>query len=242
MAVVETARGARLAGPSAAAMLGSKWIQRKAARRADPRQSQTAVAAHRSRGRSARRRSPRRQGYRGHYCRSHRIRHRPSHRLRDRGSHAHRRGDEPGPRSISTRSARSPQRIAECPDSRDCGRCCRSSTVVPNPPQETIARLALTRVGLPKPHHSGRDLRRVRRSSWPASIWPTRSSEVAIEYDGEQHWADPKIRQADSSHKMYELNRLGWIVIRVSNDQLRYRRTTYTTRVEKALLERGMRW
>ena len=52
---------------------------------------------------------------------------------------------------------------------------------------------------------------------------------------------DPEVRQADID-KMYELNRLGWIVIRVSSDQLRYRRTTYTTRVEKALLERGMRW
>ena len=64
---------------------------------------------------------------------------------------------------------------------------------------------------------------------------------VAIEYDGEQHWTDERVRQGDID-KMYELNRLGWIVIRVGNDQLRYRRTTYTTRVEKALLERGMRW
>ena len=42
--------------------------------------------------------------------------------------------------------------------------------------------------------------------------------------------------------EVLDVRGLGWIVIRVSSDQLRYRRTTYTTRVEKALLERGMRW
>ncbi len=107
-------------------------------------------------------------------------------------------------------------------------------------PQETIARLALIRAGLPKPttqveifDEFGEFVARVDMAY--------ERLKVAIEYDGEQHWADPKIRQADID-KMYELNRLGWIVIRVSSDQLRYRRTTYTTRVEKALLERGMRW
>lgn len=107
-------------------------------------------------------------------------------------------------------------------------------------PQETIARLALIRAGLPRPttqveifDEFGEFVARVDMAY--------QGLKVAIEYDGEQHWADPKIRQADID-KMYELNRLGWIVIRVSSDQLRYRRTTYTTRVEKALLERGMRW
>lgn len=107
-------------------------------------------------------------------------------------------------------------------------------------PQETIARLALIRARLPKPttqveifDEFGEFVARVDMAY--------EAVKVAIEYDGEQHWADPKIRQADID-KMYELNRLGWIVIRVSSHQLRYRRTTYTTRVEKALLERGMRW
>ncbi len=107
-------------------------------------------------------------------------------------------------------------------------------------PQETVARLALIRAGLPRPttqveifDEFGQFVARVDMAY--------EGAKVAIEYDGEQHWADAKIRQADID-KMYELNRLGWIVIRVSADQLRYRRTTYTTRVEKALLERGMRW
>jgi hypothetical protein len=107
-------------------------------------------------------------------------------------------------------------------------------------PQETIARLALIRADLPRPatqvaifDEFGQFVARVDMAY--------EGVKVAIEYDGEQHWADAKVRQADID-KMYELNRLGWIVIRVSSDQLRYRRATYTTRVEKALLDRGMRY
>jgi hypothetical protein len=107
-------------------------------------------------------------------------------------------------------------------------------------PQETIARLALIRAGLPPPvtqvqifDEFGSHVARVDMAY--------EEVKVAIEYDGEQHWTDPKIRQADIE-KAYELNRLGWLVIRVSSHLLRYRRTTYTTRVETALLERGMRW
>ena len=107
-------------------------------------------------------------------------------------------------------------------------------------PQETAARLVLIRAGLPRPttqvnvfDEFGEFVARVDMAY--------EGIKVAIEYDGEQHWSNPEIRQADID-KMYELNRLGWIVIRVSSDQLRYRRTTYTARVEKALRERGMRW
>lgn len=107
-------------------------------------------------------------------------------------------------------------------------------------PQETIARLALIRAGLPRPTTQVRIFDEF--GVFVARVdMAYEGVKVAIEYDGEQHWTDPKIRQADIE-KMYELNRLGWIVIRVSRDLLRYRRTTYTTRVEKALLERGMRW
>ena len=107
-------------------------------------------------------------------------------------------------------------------------------------PQETIARLALIRAGLPRPttqveifDEFGDFVARVDMAY--------EGVKVAIEYDGEQHWSDPEVRQADID-KMYELTRLGWIVIRVSSDQLRNRRTTYTTRVEKALRDRGMQW
>jgi hypothetical protein len=107
-------------------------------------------------------------------------------------------------------------------------------------PQETLARLALIRAGLPRPttqveifDEFGGFVARVDMAY--------EAVRVAIEYDGEQHWTDEKIRQADID-KMYELNRLGWNVIRVSRDQLRHRRTTYTTRVERALLDRGLQW
>ncbi len=39
--------------------------------------------------------------------------------------------------------------------------------------------------------------------------------------------------------KQFALNELGWLIIRVSRDLLRYRRATYTARVDNALHSRG---
>jgi very-short-patch-repair endonuclease len=65
--------------------------------------------------------------------------------------------------------------------------------------------------------------------------------KVGIEYDGPQHWTDPAVRQRDID-KQFELTRLGWLIIRVSRDLLKYRRGTYVARVEHALRERGFVW
>ena len=62
--------------------------------------------------------------------------------------------------------------------------------------------------------------------------------KVGIEYDGPQHWTDPAVRQRDID-KQFELTALGWIIIRVSRDLLKYRRRTYVERVEQALRARG---
>jgi very-short-patch-repair endonuclease len=64
---------------------------------------------------------------------------------------------------------------------------------------------------------------------------------VGIEYDGPQHWTDPAVRQRDID-RQFALNELGWIVIRVSRDLLRYRRAAYVARVDNALRSRGLRW
>lgn len=107
-------------------------------------------------------------------------------------------------------------------------------------PQETDARLALIDAGLPAPT-TQHVIRGPYREFIARVDMAYLSAKVAIEYDGPQHWTDPKIRQRDID-KGYELNDLGWAVIRVSRDLLYYRRPTYVRRVETLLRERGMVW
>jgi hypothetical protein len=107
-------------------------------------------------------------------------------------------------------------------------------------PQETDARLALIDSGLPAA--TTQHVIRGRYRELIARVdMAYEGVKVAIEYDGPQHWTDPIIRQRDID-KGYELNDLGWAVIRVSRDLLYYRRATYVRRVETLLRERGMVW
>jgi hypothetical protein len=107
-------------------------------------------------------------------------------------------------------------------------------------PQETDARLAVIDAGLPAP--TTQHVVRGRYGEFVARVdMAYKGVKVAIEYDGPQHWTDPMVRQRDID-KGYELNDLGWAVIRVSRDLLYYRRATYVRRVETLLRERGMAW
>jgi hypothetical protein len=107
-------------------------------------------------------------------------------------------------------------------------------------PQETVARLALVDAGLPAPQTQLEVFGQY--GEFVARIdMDYREVKVGIEYDGPQHWTDPAVRQRDID-KQFELTALGWIVIRVSRDLLRYRRPTYVARVEAALRERGLVW
>jgi hypothetical protein len=106
-------------------------------------------------------------------------------------------------------------------------------------PQETLARLALIDAGLPAPRTQvevfdeyGQFVARLDMAY--------EDVKVGIEYDGPQHWTDPKVRQRDID-KQYALTALGWVMIRVSRDLLRFRRATYVARVEAALCSRGAR-
>ena len=106
-------------------------------------------------------------------------------------------------------------------------------------PQETVARLALIDAGLPAPQTQvrvfdeyGQFVARL-DMAYPDLL-------VGIEYDGQQHWTDPRVRQRDID-KQFVLTELGWQIIRVSRDLLRHRRTTYVARVEGALRSRGLR-
>ncbi|KUI22908.1 hypothetical protein AU193_09790 [Mycobacterium sp. GA-1285] len=107
-------------------------------------------------------------------------------------------------------------------------------------PQETVARLALIDAGLPAPQTQvrvfdgfGQVIARIDMAY--------EDFKVGIEYDGPQHWTDPRVRQRDID-KQFELTELRWLIIRVSRDLLRYRRATYVARVESALRSRGLRW
>jgi hypothetical protein len=105
-------------------------------------------------------------------------------------------------------------------------------------PQETRTRLLVMAAGLPPPDTQievlndwGRVLARI-DMGWP-------EVKVGIEYDGSQHWTDSRIRTNDID-RTAELQRRGWILIRVSAELLRYRPDVVISRVRDALRERGL--
>lgn len=104
-------------------------------------------------------------------------------------------------------------------------------------PQETRTRLALIDAGLPRPETQimvydeyGEFVARVDMGY--------RDLRVGIEYDGPQHWTDPEQRQRDID-RHWALVALGWVIIRVSADLLRYREATFIGRVEAAMYAAG---
>ncbi|OHV02265.1 DUF559 domain-containing protein [Mycobacterium talmoniae] len=104
-------------------------------------------------------------------------------------------------------------------------------------PQETRTRLVLIDAGLPKP-----ETQIVVRDQYGGFVARVdmgyRELKVGIEYDGPQHWTDPKQRQRDIDRQV-ALAALGWVIIRVSADLLRYREATFVGRVEDAMYAAG---
>nr|WP_090274448.1 DUF559 domain-containing protein [Mycolicibacterium komanii] len=104
-------------------------------------------------------------------------------------------------------------------------------------PQETRTRLVLTDAGL-RPSRTqinvydayGVHVGRI-DMGWPE--W-----KVGVEYDGEQHWTNPRIRAADIDRQA-RLEALGWRIIRVSAEMLRYRPHTIVERTASALRDAG---
>jgi very-short-patch-repair endonuclease len=106
-------------------------------------------------------------------------------------------------------------------------------------PQETRTRLVLTDAGL-RPQRtqinvSNRFGKHVRRIDMGWTEW-----KVGVEYDGEQHWTNPAIRALDIDQQA-ELEALGWRIVRVSAEMLRYRPYTIVERTRRALLDAGRR-
>ena len=68
-----------------------------------------------------------------------------------------------------------------------------------------------------------------------------REFEVGVEYDGEQHWTDPRRRTHDIDRHA-ELSARGWVIVRVSADMLRCRRGVIVERTCAALHAAGAEW
>lgn len=100
-------------------------------------------------------------------------------------------------------------------------------------PQETRLRLLLVGAGLPRPETQieFRELRIRVDMGW-------REWKVAVEYDGVQHWADRYQRSWDIE-RIALLEAAGWIVIRVSAEMLSRRPMAVVDRVRDKLIERG---
>lgn len=104
-------------------------------------------------------------------------------------------------------------------------------------PQETRTRLVLIRGGLPRPQ-----TQIVVRNMWGAVVaridmgWE--QWLVGVEYDGPQHWTDPRVR-ANDIERTAELERRGWRLVRVGADLLRNRPDVVVDRARRALLAAG---
>lgn len=107
-------------------------------------------------------------------------------------------------------------------------------------PQETRTRLVLIGAGLPRPQTQivvcddiGSTFARI---DLGYEEW-----KVGVEYDGAQHWTDPEQRAYDIDRHA-GLLACGWRIIRVSADMLRYRPEVIVARVCAALREAGADW
>ncbi|KHO27037.1 hypothetical protein [Mycolicibacterium setense] len=103
-------------------------------------------------------------------------------------------------------------------------------------PQETRLRLLFTDAGM-RPSHTqievfdhGRQVGRI-DMGWPE--W-----KVGVQYDGIQHWTDPRQRTRDIDQTV-EYEDLGWRIVRVGADLLRYRQGTIIGRTRAALRSAG---
>ncbi|MCV7068174.1 hypothetical protein H7H51_25125 [Mycolicibacterium farcinogenes] len=103
-------------------------------------------------------------------------------------------------------------------------------------PQETRLRLVLTAAGM-RPSHTqievfdhGQQVGRI-DMGWPE--W-----KVGVQYDGIQHWTDPRQRTRDIDQTV-EYQDLGWRIVRVGADLLRHRQGTIIGRVRAALRSAG---
>ncbi|MFA5709564.1 hypothetical protein [Mycolicibacterium sp.] len=97
-------------------------------------------------------------------------------------------------------------------------------------PQETRVRLILVDGGLPRPATQIKVGRRRIDMGW--SQW-----KVGVEYDGAQHWEDPRQYGGDISRLEF-FDDMGWRIVRVVAEHMRYPERI-VARAEKVLRARG---
>ncbi|MBA0049029.1 DUF559 domain-containing protein [Mycobacteroides sp. LB1] len=100
-------------------------------------------------------------------------------------------------------------------------------------PQETRTRLLLVKSGFPPPQTQIRVVNRY--GDFVARIdmgWE--DLKVGVEFDGAQHWTDVRQRSRDIDRSA-ELAADGWVIVHVSADMLRHRAGTIVARVDEAL-------
>jgi hypothetical protein len=104
-------------------------------------------------------------------------------------------------------------------------------------PQETLTRLVLTAAGLRPKQTQIKVFDRwggfVGRIDMGWDDWL-----VGVEYDGIQHWTDPEQRRRDID-RIAEFEALGWQIVRVGSDMLNYRPHTIVERTRAALAAAG---
>ncbi|OBC01272.1 hypothetical protein A5784_18830 [Mycobacterium sp. 852013-50091_SCH5140682] len=108
-------------------------------------------------------------------------------------------------------------------------------------PQETRTRLVLVDAGLPKPQtqivvpgdFGGRKHARIDMGY--------KEFKIGVEYEGAQHWTDPRVR-ANDIDRYAELAALGWLIIRVGADLLDRRPWVIVARLCAALRAAGAEW
>ncbi len=104
-------------------------------------------------------------------------------------------------------------------------------------PKETELRLVIVGAGLPEPL-VGYTVRDARGDFVATPDLAYERERVAIEYEGKQHFSDPRVYQEDILR--YELlEEAGWLVIRVINADLGARRGLLITRIARALARRS---
>jgi hypothetical protein len=108
-------------------------------------------------------------------------------------------------------------------------------------PQETRTRLVLVDAGLPKPQTQivvPGDFGERRHARIDMGY---KEFKVGVEYEGAQHWTDPRVR-ANDIDRYAELAALGWLIIRVGADLLDRRPWVIVARACAALRAAGAEW
>jgi very-short-patch-repair endonuclease len=101
-------------------------------------------------------------------------------------------------------------------------------------PQETRTRLVLIDAGLPRP------TTQIIVGRWRIDMgWA--EFKVGVEYDGPQHWTDPRCRTRDIE-KYADLDYRGWRMVRANDELLRWRPHVIVARVCVALRAAGAQW